>query len=276
VTILTKATSRPKRDWLNYVRSSKARTKIRHEIQIEQRDKAIILGRDLLAREVEKYDLSPRKVLTEDALQHLAVEKFHLKDTESIHAQVGYGKITPHNVVGKLLPPETLRKPEPVPKKVGILGEIFQKVRRKNRAGIRVGGHSDILVTLGKCCAALPGDSVTGFITRGRGVMVHRMDCDKVLASDPERRVEVSWERAPDVLHHAKMKVITVNRPGILANLTKLISNIGVNIAEANIRSTSDEKAINLFTVEIVDRAQLEQVMRGLEGVKGVISVQKI
>jgi GTP pyrophosphokinase len=276
VTILTKPGSKPKRDWLNFVKSSKARAKIRHEIQIEQRDKAIILGKDLLGREVEKYELSPGKVLTDDALQDIAVEKFHLKDAESLFAQVGYGKITPHSVVGKLLPSDLLKKPEPVPKKVGILGEIFQKVRRKSRTGIQVGGHSDILVTLGKCCAPLPGDSVTGFITLGRGVMVHRMDCDKVLASDPERRVEVSWERAPDVLHHAKMKVITVNRPGILANLTKKISNLGVNISEANVRSTNDEKAINLFTVEIADRAQLEQVMRGVESVKGVISVQKI
>jgi GTP pyrophosphokinase len=274
--VLTKTNSRPKRDWLNFVKSSRARAKIRHEIQAEQRDKAIQLGHDLLAKEVEKYELSPTKVLTQEALRNAAVEKFHLKDMESLHAQVGYGKITPHNVVAKLLPPDLLRKPEPVPKKVGILGEIFQKVRKKSRMGIQVGGHSDILVTLGKCCAPLPGDSVTGFITRGRGVMVHRMDCDKVLASDPERRVDVSWERSPDVMHQAKMKVITINRPGILANLTKTISNIGVNIAEANIRSTSDEKAINIFTVEIVDRAQLEQVMRGLEGIKGVISVQKI
>lgn len=276
VRVLTKANSKPKRDWLNFVKSSKARAKIRHEIQRKQRDKAIILGKDLLGKEVEKFDQIPSKVLTHEALRKLVEQKFKLKDVDSLFAQVGYGKITPHNVVNKLLPAESLKKPAGETKKFGILGEIFQKVRKKNRTGIKVGGHSDILVTLGKCCAPLPGDSVTGFITRGRGVMVHQAHCDKVLASDPERRVQVEWEKSPDILHQAKLKIVTVNKPGILASMTKKISNIGVNIAQANIRSTSDEKAINIFTVEILDRAQLEQVIRALEGIKGVISVGKI
>ncbi|MDX1387179.1 MAG: TGS domain-containing protein, partial [bacterium] len=276
VRILTRPQSTPKRDWLKHVKSSKAKAKIRHEIKKEQRDQSVVLGRNLLAKEIEKYGFKVSKVLKDEVVDKVAHDKFNLHSAESLFAQVGYGKITTGNVLKKLLPKEEIISAGEPEKKLGILGEIFKKVRKRNKTGIQVGGHSDILVTLGKCCSPLPGDSVTGFITRGRGVMVHQVDCSKVLETDPERRVEVTWEASKEVLHPAKLKTVTVDKPGILANLTKKISNLGVNISQANIRSTSDEKAINIFTLEIRDRAQLEQVKRALEGVKGVISVNKI
>lgn len=276
ITILTRPGSRPKRDWLQFVKSSRARAKIRHEIKMDQRDKSIEMGRDLLIREIEKYGFSPKKYLTENTLGKVALEAFNLKGSESLEAQIGYGKITAKNVVFKLLPPETISKGAPEPKKPGLLGEIFRKVKKKTRTGIKVGGHHDVLVTLGKCCNPLPGDSITGFITRGRGVMVHTVGCSKVLANDPERRLEVSWEKAEDVKHSAKVKAVTVDKTGILASIAKKISNLGVNISQANIRTTSDAKAINIFTVEIQNRAQLEEVIRSLEGIKGVISVNKV
>jgi len=276
VQVLTKANSKPKRDWLKFVKSSRAKAKIRHEIKKDQRGKALEMGREMLGREIEKYGFKPNKYLKADMLGPIAKEVFHLKGPNSLYAQIGYGKLTPQNVAGKLLPKEAVRKEVRPEKKIGLLGEIFKKVRKRNRTGIRVGGHHDILVTLGKCCTPLPGDSVTGFITRGRGVIVHSMDCAKVLASDPERRIDVSWDREEDLLHHAKIKTVTVDRPGILASITKKISNMGVNISQANIRTTNDQKAVNIFTVLIKDRQQLEDIVGALEGVKGVISVNKL
>jgi len=276
VVILTKKGSRPNRDWLKFVQSSKARNKIRHEIKQEQRGQAIQLGKDLLTREIEKYHVKPSKYLKGDALGAVAKEEFHLKNAESLFAQLGYGKITANHVVEKVLPPETYHQEATPPKKMGILGEIFKKVKRKTKTGIRVGGHQDILVTLGKCCSPLPGDSITGFITRGRGVMIHAVDCPRVMANDPERRVDVNWDLSPDVSHQAKIKIITIDKPGILASLSKKISNMGLNISQANIRTTNDEKAVNIFTMEIKSRSELDQVMAGLEAVKGVITVTKI
>lgn len=276
VHILTKEKSFPKRDWLQFVKTSKAKAKIRQEIKKGQRDQSIQLGQDLLSREIERFGFKGTKFLKSEELTQVAIQQFNLKDSESLFAQVGYGKITALNVAKKLLPHDATRSESAPLKKMGILGEIFRKVRKKNKTGIRVGGHTDILVSLSKCCSALPGDSVTGFITRGRGVMVHRVDCPKVMATDPERRVDVEWDRGDTILHPAKLKIITANKPGILASMTKQISNMGVNIIQANIRSTSDDKALNLFTIEVKDRAQLQRVCRALEGVKGAIAVSSL
>jgi GTP pyrophosphokinase len=267
VTVLTRANSHPNRDWLKFVRSSRAKARIRHEIKDSQREKAIHMGRDLLTREIEKFGYKPAEYLEKKKLLEVAREDFHLKSVESLEAQVGYGKLRPAEVIAK---------EAPAPKRLGILEEIFKKVKRKNRSGIKVGGHHDILVSLGKCCNPLPGDSITGVITRGRGVIVHTVDCPRLLANDPERRVEVEWESADDIFHKAKIKTVTVDRPGILAALSKKFSNMGVNISQANIRTSGDAKAINIFTVDVRDREQLEEVIRALEGIKGVISVSKI
>lgn len=275
VNIMTRPNSRPKRDWLKFVKSSKSKAKIRHEIKREQRDQAIHLGIDLLSREVEKHGFNSNKVLKPEDVSRLALEKYNLKTDRSLFAQIGYGKITANSVAKKLLPQDALSDDE-APKKEGILKQIFRKVKQRNKTGIRVGGHSDILVTLGKCCSPLPGDTVTGFITRGRGVMVHRSDCAKVLANDPERRVEVTWESAEDIFHPAKLKIVSVDKPGLLADMTKRISTMGINISQANIRSTNDNKAVNIFTLEIRDRHHLEQAKRALEAIKGIISVTKL
>lgn len=276
VEILTRANSKPKRDWLQFVKTSRAKAKIRQEIKKDQRDKSIQLGEELLTREIERLGQKPGKLLKSEELKQVALEQFHLKGIKSLLAQIGYGKLTALSVVKKLLPKEVSVAEEAQPKKVGILGEIFRKVRNKNKTGIRVGGHADILVSLGKCCNPLPGDSVTGFITRGRGVIVHRVDCPKVMASDPERRIEAEWDVSESTLHPAKIKVVSANMPGILASMTKQISNMGVNIVQANIRSTSDDKAVNLFTIEVKDRTQLQQVRRALEKIKGTITVNSI
>ncbi|MCE9625533.1 MAG: DUF5913 domain-containing protein, partial [Deltaproteobacteria bacterium] len=215
------------------------------------------------------------KYMKDDKLLEAAHE-FHLKNIESLIAQIGYGKISPQSVVMKLLPGDLLIKPEPSPAKTGVLGEIFQKVKKRSKSAITVGGLNDVLVSLGKCCNPLPGDSITGFITRGRGVTVHSVNCAKVLATDPERRVEVSWDDTIDLNHQAKVRAVSVDRPGILASMTKTISNLGVNISQANIRTSSDQKAINIFVLDIKNRHQLMDVVRALEGLGGVISVDQI
>lgn len=275
VQVLTKPGSKPNRDWLKFVKTSRAKAKIRQEIRDEQRDRALSLGNELLTNEIERHGIQAGKYLKDDKLLEAARE-FHLKNAESLIAQIGYGKISPHHVVVKLVPAELLIKPEPSPAKTGVLGEIFQKVKKRSKSAITVGGLNDVLVAMGKCCNPLPGDSITGFITRGRGVTVHTVDCPKVLATDPDRRVEVSWDDASDLSHQAKIRAVSVDRPGILASMTKTISNLGVNISQANIRTSSDLKAINIFVLDIKNRHQLQEVVRALETLAGVISVDQI
>ncbi|KAB2839586.1 bifunctional (p)ppGpp synthetase/guanosine-3',5'-bis(diphosphate) 3'-pyrophosphohydrolase, partial [bacterium] len=172
VQVLTKPGSKPNRDWLKFVKTSRAKAKIRQEIRDEQRDRALSLGNELLTNEIERHGIQAGKYLKDDKLLEAARE-FHLKNAESLIAQIGYGKISPHHVVVKLVPAELLIKPEPSPAKTGVLGEIFQKVKKRSKSAITVGGLNDVLVAMGKCCNPLPGDSITGFITRGRGVTVH-------------------------------------------------------------------------------------------------------
>lgn len=275
VHVMTRPGSKPNRDWLKFVKTSRAKAKIRQEIRDEQRDRAINLGHDLLSNEIERHGVSASKYMKDDKLQSVAHE-FHLKNAESLIAQIGYGKISPHHVVVKLLPADVLIKPEPSPEKTGVLGEIFQKVKKRSKSAITVGGLNDVLVAMGKCCNPLPGDSITGFITRGRGVTVHTVDCPKVLATDPDRRVDVSWDDSSELSHQAKIRAVSVDRPGILASMTKTISNLGVNISQANIRTSSDLKAINIFVLDIKNRQQLLEVVRALETLAGVISVDQI
>lgn len=277
VQVLTRPGSKPNRDWLRFVKTSRAKAKIRQQIRDEQRDRALSLGKELLEKEIEHYGVEAGKYLKENKLLEAARE-FHLKNVESLIAQVGYGKISPHHVTVKLLPADLRKKPEsaePLPEP-GVLGEMFQKVKRRSKSAIKVGGLNDVLVSMGKCCNPLPGDSITGFITRGRGVTVHTVDCAKVMATDPDRRVEVGWDEASELNHQAKVRAVSVDRPGILASMTKTISNLGVNISQANIRTSNDQKAINIFVLDIRNRHQLQDVVRALESLAGVISVDQI
>ncbi|MCB1215163.1 MAG: bifunctional (p)ppGpp synthetase/guanosine-3',5'-bis(diphosphate) 3'-pyrophosphohydrolase, partial [Deltaproteobacteria bacterium] len=276
VEVLTKAGSRPKKDWLKFVRSSRARAKIRAEIKKDQRDRALELGREALSRELEKRSLKSKKSLEMKPLTILAKKVFKLEDAEALLVQIGYGKITANNVVNKLYPDSQEKQTDTSKTEPSLLQAMFQKVKQKKKSGIRVGGHDDILVSLAKCCGPLPGDKVTGFITRGRGVIVHQTQCDRVLANDPERRVDVEWEGEEKMLHRVKVKTVTVDKPGILASMTKKISNMGINIVEANIRTTGDQKALNIFSLEIKDRDELNRVLQNLETLEGVISVSKI
>ena len=277
VHVMTRPGSTPNRDWLKFAKTSRAKAKIRQHIRDEQRDRALSLGKELLEKEIERYVPSPGKYMKDDKLLEAARE-FHLKNVESLIAQIGYGKISPHHVTVKLLPTELMQKPEAVEAApvTGVLGEMFQKVKKRSKSAIKVGGLNDVLVSMGKCCNPLPGDSITGFITRGRGVTVHTVDCAKVMATDPDRRVEVGWDAASELNHQAKVRAVSVDRPGILASMTKTISNLGVNISQANIRTSNDQKAINIFVLDIRNRHQLQDVVRALESLAGVISVDQI
>jgi len=276
IEILTQTNHKPSKDWLKFVVTSRAKSKIRMVIKQEQRDRSILIGKELIEKEFERFDLTPGKFLKGEGFENV-LRDLGYPNLDTFSLAVGYGKMSPFSLVSRLVPQEKLKEKAPAPPKPEtMLSKIFKKVKERRKSIVKVGGFDDIMVTLGRCCSPLPGDSIVGFITRGRGVTVHTSDCPKVMETDPDRRVEVAWDERSEIAHHAKLKVVSADRPGLLASMSKVISNEGVNISQASIRTTSDQKAINIFEVEIKDTQQLRTVMRALEKLGGIINVERI
>ncbi len=276
IEIITAKQQRPNKDWLQFVHTSRAKAKIRHFLRLEERTQSEAIGRELFDKVCERYGLSATRLLKSSELQQYLRNRSIALD--HLLVDIGYGKIAPDEVVKELVPPEDLKNlhvvapPEPQSK----LSRFVGKITRRGRSPVKISGISDVLVQFGKCCNPVPGDSIVGFVTRGRGVVVHTSDCARVLASDPARCVVVEWDLESGVSRIAKIKVECVDRPGLLAAMTEAITDCKVNIAEATVRTMDDHKAINIFAVEISNLQQLRQVIHALEKVKGIIVVERV
>ena len=278
VEILTNPNGFPSKDWLNFVKTSRAQARIRAYIKQQQREKAIALGRDLLERELRRYGVSLSKLLKRSDLPKV-LQDIGVKAPEELFSSLGYGKIAPSQVLPHVVPPEKLQQAEPQqPAPVSRITEIFRRVAGKSgKSGVRINGIDDVMVRFGRCCNPVPGDEVVGFITRGRGVTVHTAHCDRVLAMDQERRVDVQWDvRAGEFKRPVTVRVLTSDRPGLLADISQKFSAAGVNISQANCRSTGDDRAVNTFEVAISDLKQLQGVMSAIERIQGVYSVERV
>ena len=171
---------------------------------------------------------------------------------------------------------ETVRTPEtaaePLPRRRGF----FRRLGKPASSGVRVSGQSDVMVRFGRCCAPLPGDDVIGFVTRGRGVTVHLKDCATVFELDPARRIDVQWQPDAGSPRRIRMRVMSADQPGLLAKVTKTISAAGINISAARVTTTQNGKAIQTFDLWVTDVATLNSVMKQIERVKGVSSVERL
>jgi GTP pyrophosphokinase len=273
VEIVTDPNRHPSKDWLDFVVTSKAKGKIRNFLRAEQRERSLRLGRELVERELHKQSLSYNRAVKTGAIQK-AVEDAKVQTVEELLIQVGYGKYDANKVVESLVPPEQRQAP-PSEIRESVVERVTRKMSGRDSDGILVSGETDVLVRFAKCCSPLPGDEIVGFITRGRGVAVHRRGCDKALDLDPERRVDVRWESGAKVARPVCLRVITANRPGILAEVGNTFSKSSINIDEANCRAGED-RAVNLFSFSITDLGSLKTVIRALQKVKGVLSVERV
>jgi guanosine-3',5'-bis(diphosphate) 3'-pyrophosphohydrolase len=269
--IITTASQTPSKDWLNFVKTSRAKQKIRNWIKYQQRTRSVAVGREILERDLSRYHLTLSKLRKEGRLAQL-VSDLSQRDEETLLAGIGYGKLTSHQVLSKLLPQDVLQQR---PQEEGTLKRLFRKIVRQDHPGVRVSGVEDVLVRFGKCCDPLPGERILGFITRGRGVTVHAVDCPRVLESDPQRRVEVVWEDGAAGPRPVTVEVMCVDEPGLLANMSKAISSAGVNISRAQVHSVPDKKALNTFEVVVSSVDQLNRVIRSLGKVRGVMKVAR-
>jgi GTP pyrophosphokinase len=275
IEIITSPNQKPNKDWLKLVKTARARTKIRYLLRQEQREKAVALGSDLIDKALRKHDTT---IARAEKQLKVAAQELRCQTVDELIVQVGYGKITVQQVLEKALP--NLAKKgdgELAPKAESMLKTLLRKVtRRTTSSGIKVAGEEDILVRFAKCCSPLPGDPIVGFITRGRGVTVHRRDCDKGLDLDPERRVDVEWDGHSKTQHEVAIQVLCANKPGLLANISQSFTDQGVNISQAHCRATEDGRAVNTFHASVRDLDQLKQVIRSLSRIKGVFSVDRV
>ncbi|MEW6435503.1 MAG: bifunctional (p)ppGpp synthetase/guanosine-3',5'-bis(diphosphate) 3'-pyrophosphohydrolase [Myxococcota bacterium] len=283
VEVLTSPQAHPSKDWLTFVKTSRAQQKIRGFIKQQQREKSLVLGRELAERELKRFGLTLNKLIKSGEIKPHA-EQLGYRTVDDLMVAVGYGKVQPSQIAERLLPPEKLEEVKEKPPKEsspsGILNAVTEIARkvvgRKSTSGITIDGIDDVLVRFGRCCNPVPGDAIVGFITRGRGVTVHTAACDKALATDPERRVDVAWDVRGEYKRPVTLRVLTADRPGLLADMSSVFTKKGVNISQANCRATGDDRAVNTFEVTISDLKQLTDVMRSIEKLTGVFSVERI
>jgi GTP pyrophosphokinase len=277
IEILTSPQAHPSKDWLTFVKTSRAQARIRQYLrQIEHR-RSIEIGREVAEREFRRFGLTLNKVLKGGELEK-AAHTLGYRVADDVLAAVGYGKISPAQLLQQMLPADKLAEPAPPadPAPTSRLTEIFRKVARRPVEGVRINGIDDVLVRYGRCCNPVPGDAIVGFITRGRGVTVHTVACDKILGVDQERRVDVAWDVKGEFKRQISLRVISTDRPGILAKISQTFSEAGVNISQASCRTTPGERAVNEFEVTIGDLKQLNSVMRNIGRIEGVQSVQRV
>ena len=268
VEILTTPQQAPSRDWLKLVKTPRAKSKIRNWLKSQQRERSVALGREMLEGDLHRYGLNYTSLRGEGRIESL-LKELGVKDEETLFASLGYGRVTPRQVLAKLVAPERLEGGQK--RSEGSLERLFRLASGQKRGlGIRVKGIDDVLVRTALCCHPLPGERIIGFITRGRGVTVHTVGCPTVLESDPQRKIEVSWEDDGQVLRPVKIEVSCVDRPGLLAAISSAITSADANIARAQIRTFSGEKALNTFEVMIKNSEQLKQVLERIAKVKGV------
>jgi GTP pyrophosphokinase len=273
VEIVTQTAHTPSRDWLNFVATSRARHKIRHFIQGEEKARSVELGRRLLDKELRRFTVD-RSLVTDDAIGRIAGE-FSAQRTEDVLAGLGYGKITARALLTRLVGQEALRErpstdgvPPPVARKP-TAGASDQK--------IKVRGIDDLMVFRARCCNPIRGEAIVGYITRGKGVSVHSATCPNVvnLLFDPDRRIDVEWDTGQDTPYTVRLKISVEDRRGILADVSSRIADIDTNIKDVEATVGVDHRGSIRMTVEISDLKHLERVMRSIRDVEGVLAVER-
>jgi GTP diphosphokinase / guanosine-3',5'-bis(diphosphate) 3'-diphosphatase len=276
VEILTAPGHHPSRDWLAATVTNKARSKIRHFLNIAEKQQALEIGRKHFERELKRYDLSLKK-LEADKAEALALDLGVGARLEDVFAAVGYGKVSMRQVLSKLLPPEKLDAPAAEPERARPLAEAVKRLLRVGEDRITVKGTDDLLIYRAKCCNPIMGEPIVGYITRGKGVSVHSQTCPNVvnLMYDPERRIAVEWERGGEGAYEVRIAVEVEDRPGLLAAITAVLAGMNTDIRNAEARTFDDHTACIDFTLRIQDLKHLEKVVKSIRGVSGVLEVER-
>jgi guanosine-3',5'-bis(diphosphate) 3'-pyrophosphohydrolase len=271
VDIITTKNHHPSKDWLNFVKTVKARSRIRQWIKTQEKDRSITLGREMCEKAFRKYRLNFHELLKSEDMDRV-VEHFGFKTIDDLITSVGYGKITPLQIIRKIVP-----KPETEEDHESIFNKIIGRVRKKKpRAGVIVKGVDDILIRFGKCCRPVPGDAITGYITIGHGVTVHRTNCINALKMNPERQIDIEWNKDVTETYPVKICVSSSDRVGLLADIAANISKSGANIVNATTEIRENKIVDSFFTLAVEDVEHLDRVVSAIKKVRLVHDVRRV
>ncbi|MES0349879.1 MAG: bifunctional (p)ppGpp synthetase/guanosine-3',5'-bis(diphosphate) 3'-pyrophosphohydrolase, partial [Desulfobacteria bacterium] len=271
VEIITSPNHQPSKDWLSFVKTAKARSRVRQHIKAKERKQSMALGREMCEKLFRKYHVTLNKYIKSGEIKK-AVDELGYKTVDDLIASVGYGKVTPLQVARYVLP-----QAEAKDEKETIVTRLKERIRgRKPQSGILVRGMDDILVRFGKCCSPLPGDPVVGYITRGQGVTAHRTSCPHALNMDPERRIELEWSPDAEEVYPVRIHVLCDDRMGLLAIITTAISQGEANILDATVKIRADNRADCYFTISVSGADHLERIVKSVKSIKHVIKVARL
>lgn len=271
VEIVTSKDQNPNRDWLKFVVTSGAKTKIRNWLRTEERKQSEIVGKSICERKFKQNGLDFQAMLKKGNLKK-ALSELKIKDVKDLYLAVGFGKISANDLLKKAVPSDSLDTQADKER----IDKIIKTITSSSDGGVLVRGYDDVMIRFANCCSPLPGEDIVGYITRGKGITIHKNDCQRLLEVDIDRRIDVEWDSKFKGPRPARILVTCTDKPGILSSITNTFSSSEVNISKAEIHSTDVEDAIGTFDVVVSDLSQLEDVMKSIKKVKGVKSVERM
>ena len=274
IEILTKPDQKPNRDWVEIARTGRALSKIRRFIREQEREKGRAMGRDLLDGELKKRGHSFAKLLKGGEIAQ-AAKHFSHKSPEHLYLALATAQVSMEKVLLELIPAEDVHKELP-PESANPFVKLLNRITSRSSSPVLIDGSEDIMVSYARCCNPLPGEPVTGYITRGRGITVHSVLCPQIHSLEPERRVAVEWHKASKALHTGELRIACRNRSGMIADVGIVCKGLGINVGRIEARPLEDNKGVITAEVEVRDIEQLNKLMRNLEKIEGVIGVERV
>ncbi len=264
VEVITSPKQHPSKDWLKFVHTPKAISCIKRYIRTQECDQALSLGKELCEKAFKKYGFNFYEYSNNPEFAEIA-KQFSFKTIDDLLMAIGYGKLSPKQVINRILPHK--EEAEEIPK---------APIKREKPIGIKIKGVDDVMINMGRCCLPIPGDKIVGYITRGRGVTVHRADCPNICKLDPERLIEVKWDKNERLPHPVKIQVMCLDKIGLLSQISGAISHAKANIIEATTRTNLEKKASLSFVIEVNGAEHLQKVIDAIYKIDTVLEVQRI
>ena len=277
VEVITSPNSGPSRDWLKVVKSSQAKTKIRQWFKRENRDLNIDNGKEMLEREAKRQGYKPSKILKEEWLKNIAT-KLSLNNSDDLYAGLGYGSITLSQIMPRLK--ELYNEYYGIENEKTVVESKVKEAPKKPQSvnqGISITGVDNIKVRFSKCCNPVPGDEIIGYITRGRGVSIHRKDCPNISELDEQERfIDVKWDTDEKAEYPVEIQIISTDRPGLLTDITQKINDLDLSILSLNARTNKEKLVVINMTSEIKDTVQLRELIKRIRKIDGVIDAYRV
>ena len=280
VEIVTSSSQVPRRDWLDLVRTSRARTRIRSWLRREEKDKALKLGREICEREIRKYDTSLKKIIKSGHIR-LLLKQLRCNSLDDLLVKVGSGTITVQNLIKGLVPVELRKEHEqdvelPPEELANLMVSQHVEAADKDKSGIKIDGIDGMLVKVAQCCRPLPGDPIVGFVTMGRGVSVHKADCVNLLSLDPHRWIDVTWSGVAEKTYKVGLHISAENKRGIFTEISGVISLDNASIVDISAHTTPTDQADMTLSLEVENLKHLRTLIQHIRQLPAVISVRRL